>query len=182
MPTYLILSTYFVNAPIGTVVSSALESSAVAVLRLLSNLGAIVALHMLVVFVIFRGAALHSDLINHFWFGYAHKKFAFVKEIAPLILKTKLFCLILPGKEERNHQNTTLSKLRFIIFFVNFMKIENLMFIHFLKNKTLLILLADKISCRYPLWIWWSMVDHRLPVLLSQAASLVFSATQPQRL
>ena len=55
-------------------VSSALESSAVAVLRLLSNLGAIVALHMLVVFVIFRGAALHSDLINHFWFGYARKK------------------------------------------------------------------------------------------------------------
>ena len=54
------------NAPIGTVVSSALESSAVAVLRLLSNLGAIVALHMLVVFVIFRGAALHNDLINHF--------------------------------------------------------------------------------------------------------------------
>ena len=54
---------------------SALESSAVAVLRLLSNLGAIVALHMLVVFVIFRGAALHSDLINQFWFGCAHKKF-----------------------------------------------------------------------------------------------------------
>jgi hypothetical protein len=64
---------------------------------------------MLVVFVIFRGAALHSDLINHFWFGYAHKKilaiFIFVKEIAPLILKTKLFCLILPGKKKKNHQN-----------------------------------------------------------------------------
>ena len=98
-------------------VSSALESSAVAVLRLLlSNLGAIVALHMLVVFVIFRGAALHSDLINHFWFGYAlfNAIFFFVKEIASLILRTKLFCLILPGKKKRIHQNTNLSKLRFI--------------------------------------------------------------------
>ena len=88
---------------------------------LLSNLGAIVALHMLVVFVIFRGAALHSDLINNFWCGYAHKKFhpifVFVKEIvAPLILKIKLFCFILPGKKKRNHQNTTLSKVRFIRF------------------------------------------------------------------